>query len=531
MLVWTLAKTSPAIVPGAVYDRDGVFTGCWVPPVDKSDQTLKVAYSSVKRLPFHWSTPPYPRDAAGIAIALSSDGGNSWTKSPRNPILNGEPGGLTVTGFRDPFVTKSPALDQALGTTDNVLYGLVSGGIQDTGPTTFLYKIPCSDVHDWQYVGPLVDVPLRFQPSKKWSGNYGVNWECTNTVTLQNGSDTREFLVIGAEGDIEKNHVKNFKQPVRAPSRTVRTQVWMSGKLKGAGHKGVKLEYKHGGYLDHGPLYAANSFLDERSGRRIVHAWLPEEDIPMDVAKEKGWNGSLALPREIFLLRIRGVQKPLHSELSDMAPFEIASTEPDGSKTLLTLGIRLISEVMQFRDAVVCKAFQIGASVSLPLTTDVSHKFIYETHSTSWELAATISISSGCETVGFYLRHNSDLSIRTSVIFAVMEETITVDRSASNTAEMVNKCPDAGPFTLFFKKPESGDDDGNVVLEKLHLRIFSDGNILEIFANDRFALATMVYSEGHGPDFGGISAFATGTKNTSTFESIAVWDGLGTNDP
>ncbi|KAB5558703.1 glycoside hydrolase family 32 protein [Coniochaeta sp. 2T2.1] len=525
LLTWTPVSTTPALRPGQTYDSEGVFTGCWIDTPDQ--KTLAVAYSSVRHLPFHWSTPPYPSDAAGLAVATSRDGGRTWVKSARNPILAGEPAGLRVTGFRDPYVTTSPALDEVRGCATPALYGLISGGMEASGPTTFLYEIRRDDIEDWTYLGPLVvDLPARFQPEgpRQWTGNYGVNWECTNLVSLRadDSGDTREFLVIGAEGDVEKEHVRHFARPAGAPSRTTRAQLWMAGRLVGTDAGGVKFCYEHGGYLDHGPYYAANSFLDPESGRRIVHGWIPEEDISPENAGRKGWNGALAVAREIFFLRIPNVLAALRSRLVDMAPFE-SKVEPDGSTTLLTLGVRPIGELARMRDG--CQKVEFGgASMALPQPDGARQRKLTErTRSASWEMEATVAIRyPGCETVGFHLRHGEDLSVRTTVVFSTAAETITVHREASNADETINRCPDAGPFTLF-RLDGSADGEKAPVLEKLRLRVFCDGDVLEVFANDRFSLATMVYSD---PDARGLTAFATGEVGSAVFETLTVWDGL-----
>jgi beta-fructofuranosidase len=526
MVSWTQADVSPVLLPDQPYDVQGVFTGCWIPPPvddDDSDNTLRVAYSSVKHLPFHWSTPPYPRDAAGLAIASSCDGGKTWTKSARNPIVVGEPAGLKVTGFRDPFVTELPLISPTRGMSNQkgaVLYGLVSGGIQNSGPTVFLYSIRRDNPEEeWRYLGPLIDLPSRFQPSKKWSGNFGVNWECANLVALRAGPDVRNFLIMGAEGDVEKEHVRSYKRTATAPSRTVRAQLWMSGRLgTPASGDGVRFRYESGGYLDHGPYYAANSFLDPQSGRTIVYGWIPEEDLTLGAAAKKGWNGSLAIPREIFLLRIPRVVGALRSALQDISPFELI-TEEDGSTTVLTLGVRPIAEREQLRKS--SQQQHSTSAIVLPESDTGTGRVICQTRSTSWELEATIAVHPRCEGVGFHLRHNPDLSIRTTVTFSVATETITVERHASNDDPTINRCPDAGPFTLLTTR--DGERRDNV--EKLRLRIFSDGDILEIFANDRFALATMVYS-GTSLDLGSITVFATGSVGSAVLESVRVWDGL-----
>jgi beta-fructofuranosidase len=525
MLHWTQGEASPALVPDQPYDAQGVFTGCWIPSIDDSDTTLRVAYSSVRHLPFHWSTPPYPRDAAGLAIALSRDGGRTWTKSTRNPVLAGEPAGVSVTGFRDPYVTGLPLIPRATEgrsgeTGGGVLYGLVSGGVQDGGPNVFVYGIPGGDPEgEWRYVGPLVDLPARFQPSEKWSGNYGVNWECANLLALRAGSEVRHFMILGAEGDVEKGHVENYQGPVAAPSRTVRAQLWMSGSLiTTPSGDGVQFQYQHGGYLDHGPYYAANSFTDPQSGRTIVYGWIPEEDLTSTAAVQKGWNGSLAVPREVFLLRIPRVVGALRSELRDISPFELIS-EPDGATTtVLTLGVRPIAELEQLREG---SHQHSVAAVALPESDSTTSRAICHTQSTSWELEATVAIGAGCQEVGFHLRHNADLSICATVTFSVATETIVVDRHASNADPAINKCPDAGPFTLLTTRDAEGRDS----LEKFRIRILSDGDILEVFANDRFALATMVYC-GSSPDLGGLTAFARGSVGSALFETITVWDGL-----
>jgi hypothetical protein len=77
-------------------DRQRSYTLCRIPwpsiPPETSPymefcprRSFKACHSAKKGsrnpdLPFHWSTPPYPRDAAGLAIAESRDNGRTWTK-------------------------------------------------------------------------------------------------------------------------------------------------------------------------------------------------------------------------------------------------------------------------------------------------------------------------------------------------------------------------------------------------------------------------------------------------------------------
>ncbi|OBT93117.1 hypothetical protein VE01_09205 [Pseudogymnoascus verrucosus] len=523
LLTWNNMPTQPALSPGKGYDQDGVFTGCFAPVANANNKQLTVFYSSVFKLPFHWSTLPYPRNAAGLGIATSDDGGSTWAKSPDNPILNGEPQDVDVTGFRDPYIANWPALDRLRGKNGKSLYGLVSGGIAGLGPTTFLYEIQPEALGQWDYLGSLVDLSISYQPSEKWGGNYGINWECTNFMTLESNSVSREFLIIGAEGEVERDHINNSIFPAATSPRTVRQQVWMSGNLVKKGDN-IKLQFKFGGILDHGSYYAANSFLDPLSNKQIVHGWIPEEDCTDEHARRKGWNGALSIPREVFLLSIPNVISALSSQISEITCVE-RQLEPNDSTTLHTLGIRPISEMSRLRDN--CFWSYEKNETFLPRPNSIQHEHLAVTSTPTWELQATISVATGCETVGFHLRYSKDLSIRTTVFFSLLAETITVDRSASTSYKDINRFPEKGPFTLFkTRDPSTGEEEQ----ERLRIRIISDGDILEVYANDRFALATMVYTcdyEGNN----GIAAFATGLDNSAIFEKISLWDGLNGMEP
>jgi beta-fructofuranosidase len=523
LLTWESMPIQPALSPDKEYDQDGVFTGCFAPVTDANNRQLTVFYSSASKLPFHWSTLPYPRNAAGLALATSDDGGSTWRKSPKNPILQGEPQDVHVTGFRDPYIANWPALDRLRGKSGKSLYGLVSGGIAGSGPTTFLYEIQPEALGQWDYLDSLVDLSISYQPSKKWGGNYGINWECTNFMTLESNSISRDFLIIGAEGKVERDHIDNFISPAATSPRTVRQQVWMSGNLVKKGDS-IKFQFIFGGILDHGSYYAANSFLEPLSNRRIVHGWIPEEDCMDEHAQRKGWNGALSIPREVFLLSIPNVISALNCQISEITCVE-RQVEPNGSTTLHTLGVRPISEMSRLRDS--CLRFYERNQIFLPRPTSIQQEHLTVTSTPTWELESIISVTAGCETVGFYLRHNSDFSICTTVLFSLVAETITVDRSVSTPYIDINRCPEKGPFTLFKTRDPSTSEDEQ---EELRIRIISDGDILEVYANDRFALATMVYScnyEGNN----GVTAFATGLDNSAIIEKISVWDGLNGMEP
>lgn len=87
---------------------------------------------------------------------------------------------------------------------------------------------------------------------------------------------------------------------------------------------------------------------------------------------------------------------------------------------------------------------------------------------------------SDCELVAEY----------TVISFKLSEETITVDRSHSTSLPDVATSEEHGSHTLLaFRDAQTGSS----VQEPLRLRIFFDVSVIEIYANDRFALSTRVY--------------------------------------
>lgn len=505
------------LAPDTAYDGEGVFTGCFAPTGLRGEEgQLSVVYSSICRLPIHWSIP-YQRASEGIAAASSIDGGKTWVKAEANPLLREEPEGLHVTGWRDPYLFEWPALDHILGKSS--LYSLVSGGIQDSGPTVFLYSVSPDDLTRWEYMGRLLDLTKNHRFSPKWSGDFGVNMECANITTLQSetGGPRFNFIVAGIEGAAERNWVARYleNKPESHPRRTIHHCNWLSGMLEGTGPENVRLVPTFGGVFDHGTLYAVNSFRDPVSGRQIAWGWIPEEDIPIGYCTNKGWNGCLSLPRELFLQRITDVTAALTSRIDEITAVHMEPGAAQGAFTIHTLGIRPLSDVSRL-----CFGKpQTWSNISLPSTkSEETLETIGTVKGRTWKLTASIDVMDSCREVGVHLRHNANLTTRTTVSLRPMDEEIVVDRSKTTADPDVNTCDERGPFTLFTR--DSGDGTGR---EKFELEVFWDGNALEVFACDRFALTTMVYTTEVAAS--GISLFANGKSGSAVFEKVEVSEG------
>lgn len=117
---------------------------------------------------------------------------------------------------------------------------------------------------------------------------------------------------------------------------------------------------------------------------------------------------------------------------------------------------------------------------------------------------------SDCELVAEY----------TVISFKLSEETITVDRSHSTSLPDVATSEEHGSHTLLaFRDAQTGSS----VQEPLRLRIFFDVSVIEIYANDSFALSTRVYpSYADQHDANSIGIEAKGECERKTTEDVAV---------
>ncbi|KAH6677926.1 glycosyl hydrolase [Plectosphaerella plurivora] len=502
-LLWNHTAANPALRPSEPYDKEGIFTGCFWPtgPHGEPNQ-LTVVYSSITALPIHW-TLEHTRNSEGVSLATSTDNGRTWEKSPLNPIITGEPEDLRVTGFRDPFLASWPALDRARG--EKSLYGILSGGIVDQTPTVFIYAVAPDDLTTWRYLGPLVDIGRGFRTPGPWNGDFGVNWECVNFMTLRNGIEEKEFLLMGTEGGIK---------PGPDPAEPLgQWALFFAGNLEQT-PEGPRLRHDFDGIVDHGCLYAVSSYEHPVSRKRILFGWIKEDELPAHRRAARGWAGYLSLPRELSLYSMRGVIRGLRSPLADIGSLKATPDASGSTNTIQTLGIRPLDDLRQLRPARPARWTSLGSSGLSGI--------LKRARSTSWELEATVAIHpEDHDRVGFHICHNHDASQRTTVYFETREERLIVDKSTSNADEEIAKPAESGPFTLFYL----ADGSGGETLENLKLRIFRDGDTLEVFANDRFALSTTVYAD---EACAGLSWFVEGSGDvTGVFESVELWDELG----
>jgi beta-fructofuranosidase len=546
LVSWTPTHSLP-LMPDTDYDHKGVFTGCRIP---NKDSSLIYAYTSVSDLPIH-HTLPHVRGSESLSLAKSIDGGRTWQKFAGNPILPSEPSGLDVTGWRDPYVSEWPSMATALGLdSKNTLFGIISGGIRDVTPTTFLYSIDANDPTRWQYIGPLVNFGVNLRPSR-WSGDLGKNWEVTNFLTLQDAANpglTRDFLVMGTEGCLSSSMSSQISEEAQGPSRPLRGQLWMSGTLQrhylgtSTLSVDVQMEYDFGGHLDHGCLYAANSFFDPKTSKHIVWGWITEEDLCDELRHEQGWSGLLSLPREIKIQTIENVVCARKSKLESITSVEIEGN-PSGTHTVRTLATEPVTSVVQLLRS---KASARRARLSQPLPTRDSYNLAFtsdDMQTSAWELDCAFHVSKSCQEIGLQIVHSRGKSIisldlealninysidftqSTTLSFSPTDETFTINRpsfASPSRANLINTTPEKAPHTLF----TTVDTFDQRVEEPLRIRVWRDNSVLEVFVNERTAISTRIYA---AEQTVGLRFFANDVPAFGRSQLIhgTLWDGIG----
>ena len=524
LIHWTVSG-SPSIKPSAWYDKEGCFTGCMLPTgIDGAPGVLTIMYTGVNKLPLHY-TLPYQQGAETLNLAQSWDGGVTWRKCKSNPIHPEPPVGLTVSGWRDPYVAPWPSLDRAMGRvgSEETLYGIISGGIKGRTPTAFLYAVNRADLAQWIYICPLVDLGLNYIISR-WSGDMGVNWECANFMTFTDIDDktSRDFIVVGGEGSMTSKPDSTFAeypQQVTNFPREARSLQWMCGTLrqvqKDDGNIVPKMDYVTGGRFDHGCLYGVNTFLDPATSKQIAWGWITEEDLPQNLVDRQNWSGLLSLPRELSLQCLRHVKGALVSNLNDITSIEIEPTS-ESTCTVRTLGISPAKHLEGLR--------QSAQEVALPGPVSLTSlgQSSLDIHSCRFELSATLSVSDTCSRIGLSIFHTKeqDPAFATTIYLTPATETLTIERPNSTHVDpAINTAPENAPFTLFTFATLNGD-----MRENLEIRAWFDESVLEVFANDRCTFATRIYPA--TKKCWGVRFWAIDEMQASQLIQARAWDGL-----
>jgi len=215
--------------------------------------------------------------------------------------------------------------------------------------------------------------------------------------------------------------------------------------------------------LDHGDFYAPQSMWTD-DGRVLTWGWLPEAR-DLGAQWDAGWSGALSLPRELSLADDGGLCQRPAPEL----------TELRGDETS--------------RDAV-----RLGPGDTERLPVD----------SRTFELRATVRLEDA-EAVELRVLESPDGTERTPIRYT-SESEVAVDRTSSS------------------ENPQATVDTQSMRVTPydapLSLRVFVDGSVVEVFANERHCLTSRVYPTRE--DATGVSLAAEGGR--ATVASLNVWE-------
>ncbi|WP_135304473.1 glycoside hydrolase family 32 protein [Haloarcula amylovorans] len=233
-----------------------------------------------------------------------------------------------------------------------------------------------------------------------------------------------------------------------------------------------KFDAEHRDKLDHGDFYAPQSMWTD-DGRILTWGWIPEA---RDVSAQwdAGWSGAMSLPRELALADDGGLCQRPAPELKDLRG---ANTHHD------------------------------------ELRLDGSDRQTLDVESETFELRATIRLEDA-ERVELSVLETPGRDEYTPIRYSHTSE-ISVDRArASHDPQATNATQRMGVTP--YDSP-------------LSLRVFVDGSVVEVFANERHCLTTRVYPTSE--DATGISLSAEGGR--ATVASLDVWemDGAWSAEP
>jgi beta-fructofuranosidase len=217
-----------------------------------------------------------------------------------------------------------------------------------------------------------------------------------------------------------------------------------------------------------GSFYAPQVMLDEHD-RRLMWGWL-REDRDAQAQMAAGWSGVLSLPTEL-------------------------SMDGDG-----TLCVRPVAELTSLR-----AEHRQYRGVTVRSAQD---NRLDSVAGTRLEIRAVFAVGTANQ-VGLHLFQSPDGVEQTRIFFDSDRQELVIDRERSSL--------DPGTVRDVRSTPLRLPPDG-----VLALRVFLDGSVIEVFANDRVCLTSRVYPTLE--DSRGVRPFANGAA--AELRSLDAWDML-----
>lgn len=360
-----------------------------------------------------------------------------------------------------------PEMDAILGKNEPHWYMVLSSGIRGQGllggPRMPLFSAPRHDLTNWTFMGSLFEPKKNesFGNDPEWTGSYGVNFEVSNFISLDDTRGEKHFYAItGAEHTNLLHHY--------------RPNLWVEGLVTRRLNGSANFQPISSGMSDWGNIYALTAFKDTKNnGRRVQWGWSDEETNHYG-ANAQGWQGVLGLPRELYIHETYNLIPEEGSPFFRQGNF-VTKMQSNGTFTAYTLGTRLLPDVIKGIE---------GCGNPVKLGTKIVNKTEFlDVKGIHLSISTTISKVTG--PVGFIVRASECKSEYTSIVYHPSEHKIVVDRSKSSLIpHFANYDAEAKYYAPLLHGGER---------EKIDLKIFLDNSMLEFFVNGRIALTTRIY--------------------------------------
>jgi len=237
----------------------------------------------------------------------------------------------------------------------------------------------------------------------------------------------------------------------------------------------------------------------------VQWAWSPEDivgDGGIFSAVQQGFQGSLAFPRELFVHEVHGVSDSDGSIAASKEAVLVADGQ--GTFTAQTLGVRPLPDVVEGLVANAEHKTYAAATYS-------AAKILEQQADSHMEVKVTVGSATGA--VGVIVAASPDMTEYTTITYQPSNNTILVDRSHSTTIEGFNNASVTGYFSPYTVNSKT---------EAITMDVFVDGSLVEVYVNERFALATRIYPSMECSTGFGVYVADGASAN---FTSIEAWMG------